>query len=93
MTRLTTVTPADRKRLAPVLGNLRTALIPWLRTVPPIADLQKAVTLEVERAAGQYDPCLALRRGVLDRLRIAIQRAEWREVELEIERTMKRKKP
>lgn len=89
MTRLTTVTHADRKRLAPVLGNLRTTLLPWLRTVPPLSDLHKAVTLEVERAAGQYDPMCALRRGVLDRLRLAIQRAEWREVEEAIRKHLK----
>ena len=83
------ITPADRARLLPHIGNTRTTMRPWLATRPSIDDLKRAVILEVKRAKTQYDPLRSVQRGVLDLLLKQIQRDELGDIDSKILKELK----
>jgi hypothetical protein len=84
-----TLSPADRKRLAPHLGNVRTTLKPWLRTNPSTDDLKRAAIMEVCGAQAERYPLKKIRRGVLDLLLRQIARNERGDIDAKILKLLK----
>lgn len=79
------VTDKDRKRLAPRVSNVKFAQ-EWLRGEPTIADVRKAILIELD------DPRGPLRRPVLGVLLRRLRQLESSELEARIVKYLEKRK-